>query len=192
MNGQMQSFRQNEGSTCAKSSETGTTTETGHGRMSFHEYHVKIDDQKIEALDIDEFDAVVDDLHSAMSFTEETKMSIRDGKFAEANKVIINTFEVRSHENALCGKTMSVKSDNGKEIDFAYIACRLEYKVSKPKGLIQRCITGVRRRLGAQDQTAQDDSITLSVDEEEEILTHVRKKCNEIWTAKYPHMAQDF
>ena len=104
-----QKFRKSSTSTCkvgapAKFTENGAAKETEKSSLSFDEYHLKVDYQKLEALEMDEFEEVVNEFQSVMSFEDEKKEAILSGKFAEANKEIITAFEVSSHEKAVCGR----------------------------------------------------------------------------------------
>ena len=141
---------------------------------------MKVDYQKLEALEMDEFEEVVNEFQSVMSFEDEKKEAILSGKFAEANKEIITAFEVSSHETAVCGKTMSVKGDKDKEIHFFYVACTLVYKLSKRKTLLNMVL----------GPFGMDTPRPIGEDDEEEVMKHVRKKCNEAWKTEHPNVAK--
>ena len=133
----------------------------------------------MEALDISDFDRVVNQLQSQLSMSEEAKLEILFGKYVARNMKAINDFYFQRPEPGrfLCGRIMTVRRGNGKEIDFAYAFNKVHFKLSrkqvyKHRGLFFQLIFGTSMEIEYEDRG-------LSRDAKEHLTTYLQKKCRD-------------
>ena len=156
--------------------------------FTFDEYIERLITNRVEALDIKDFDQVVNHLHSQLSMSEEAKQEILFGKYVQRNMKAINDFYFRMPYPGrfLCGRVKTVRRGSGKEIDLAYAFYKVHFKLSKKevykhRGLIFQLFHGTNKEIGYEDRA-------LSREAKEHLTTYLQKKCKDSLVDEYPSL----
>ena len=142
--------------------------------------------QTLKGLDSRQFERIVDNLQLQVSFSDHEKTAILQGRFAEENKCVFHEFKFK----APCGRfvlcrTVSMKRQNGRKIDFAYVEYFAAFKMSKTKVEVTKSrIPVLNFFLGEQKEIKFEDR---GLDHKLELYMpdYFRKKCSDYLLMEY-------
>ena len=167
------------------SSQNEVSVERGLEKISFDEFHEEFDMQKLEELDINFFDEVVEALQSQMLLRDEERMVILSEKYAKKNELKVHDFIVSSPGSITCGKTVSRIRENGKEMDFAYAVRKAEFKLSKKNKKDTKLNKPSSELCNAEKEVASEEVSNKQITE------YLSNKCTEMLSIDYPNLVED-
>ena len=168
-------------------------TEKAIKELAFDHYHEALVTETLQALDINQFDQVVDDIASELSIPPEKTRAILRGKHAKMGEKNFQEFVFKISDKGVFfyGRTITMKRDNGKEIDFAYAFYRVEFVLSKVKNEVVKLRNPIADFIFGVEKEIQYEDRSLTEENKESILGYFRKRCHEGFLREYPQIATD-
>ena len=100
-------------------------------------------------------------------------------------------FKISDKGEFFYGRTIAMKRDNGKEIDFAYAFYRVEFVLSKVKNEVVKLRNPIADFIFGVEKEIQYEDRRLTKENKESILGYFRKRCHEGFLREYPQIATD-
>ena len=169
------------------------TTEKAIKELAFDHYHESHNTESLEALDINYFEQVINDIAYEMSIPLDIKKAILRGKHARIGEKNFEEFTFNSSDKGrfLYGKTITMKRDNGKEIDFAYAIYRVDFVLSKVKHEVVKERSPIAKFIFGVEKEIKYEDKNLNQEDKESMHGYFRKRCLEGISREYPQIAAD-